>query len=318
MQNINGNSSKIEIGFDDKRLGVEFDEFQDIKKIQILWKRLTAKFSRSISQKYLDKKNFYTTGVAQLGATFPHPYDREDLLKREFAPAAWFQHSWVGVLATVLAMFIDGLSIYLLFSSGQELSSDFLLYFTIGAVIGIDVVPMFLAHILYHLNAKRKTVYFIVLILSGLLLLFIIVVLGLLAKYRHGSTPYNWIPDKTSNNGFDSNLFQALFQILIPLSTTLLSFIINYISYAPDKKIYNNLLKCELFHFDNINELNAMLAEIETDPNYPEDLLENDNLEFQTMCNFISQLAEYYKRDVRVTLATIFESPAATSDLTCK
>lgn len=289
-------SSKFNTQIDDKDFSIELDELGDVNSFHVKTKRLGAWFEKSKSIKTIDKLKYYTTGIPQLGTTYPIPPDREDLINRENRPYPWYCRPWWGILVSILAIIIDSFCFYMLFD--YYLPDMFTIVSAIGAAIAVDISPLFLAHNCRRHGPPIKTMLIIMQIASiTLFILFIVAAFCIRKGY------------------LDENLASAIMQTLIPVATSTLCFFINYLSFNPiaERLKTNKLIRLQLQ--ENICELEALIAEIYATSDYELLLKENDDKLYLASKEKIEIARNNYRAYVRIKIAEKLQSPADTSDL---
>lgn len=294
-----------------KKIAGELDENNDLTSIEASTEKYRVGFMRKISKKELDKRNHHTTGIPQLATVAPNPLDREDLIDKEFSHKAISVKPWFSALVTIAAILFD-LFCYLqimesLLDVEQDRSAS--LYFAaIAAAAAIDIIPVYSARIMHVAKIKAKAVVLLFFAISTIFIgLFIAVFLGVRLEYF--SRTYGLV-----DPGEDIVVLQSL----IPIATTLICFIVNYFSYDPFEKKIKTLRKVEAFREENIHELEALLVEIKSEPDYPTRLKEEDDTQFAKALDQIDAIADLEKTKMRSILMLNAVSPADISDLAVK
>ena len=278
---------------------LETDEFGNIESwsIKNMPSNISASFKKKKKRKDKDRENFLTTGIPQIGTTYPVPLDREDLIDFEYKDDQWY---WVSIAAFLIAVCVDG---FCFFESIGHAFSDPVIKIVaiIGAVLAVDAIPIFFAYNLRKTQIKEKSMHIILCILSFLVF---IIVLGILA--------YTCI-------GYDErNTLSLMVLFIIPIATSSFCFTAAYITYDPLKNELIKYSKLRMHRMENINQLKALIKEIETDPNYETKMTEIENERYDSAKKRIKQLSDMYKAIVRIKLAEFLKIPADTSDLSQK
>lgn len=290
-------SSKFQAQYDDLGdVSIELDEFGSINSFNVKSKKFKTIFEKAKSVKLVDRLKYYTTGIPQLGTTYPIPPDREDLINRENKPYPWYCRPWWGILVSILAMVIDSFCFYMLFDF--YLPDTFTIVSAIGAAVAVDISPIFLAHNCKRKGPKQSIIIILMQIISiALFIVFIIMAYSI----RMGC--------------YSDDQASAIMQILIPIATSSICFFINYLSFNPvaERIKENKLIKLQLQ--ENICEMQAAIIEMTAVENYAEVLKENDEQMYNAAKEKIEKLRDGYRALVRVKIAEALHSPADTSDL---
>lgn len=294
------------------KIDTEIDEFGNLKAFEFSNRKIGIKYKRNKTWREIERAQYKTTGISQLGTTYPTPYDRESLIKKEYQPAHWYSHPLSTFFITVIAIVIDVFCYLSMFEYGKapgKMENFYILISTIGAAIAIDVLPMFLSHNIHRIfiiekKDSKKRVLILFSIISIILFISVIV---LVFKIRLKGM------SKTSNT-----YYKYILMSIIPISTSLLCFISGFLSFSNAKSKLLHLYTVKLFLEENINELEAMIAEVDSDTDYSSELIKEDNDQFESATEFIDAICEYYKSFVRENIVPALHSPADTSDLTSK
>lgn len=295
------------------KIDAEINEFGELNSIDFSGKDLEVKYKRNKTWRQLERAQYKITGPVPLGTTYPTPYDRESLIKFEYKPNSWYSYPFASVIITIIAIVIDTFCYLSMFDYGRSTSrmdNFYILISTIGAAIAIDVLPMFLAHNIHRISSlgdSQKSKKIVLTVFSVISFLLFAVVVGIVFKLRLFGV------DSTSEN-----FWKFVLMSMIPISTSLLCFISGYLSFAPSRKKLSELRFIKLSFEEHINEMNAMLAEFEAQPDYYETLKDEDDALYNAAINFIDDVSNYYKSYARIYIIPFLRSPAATSDLTSK
>lgn len=116
--------------------------------------------------------------------------------------------------------------------------------------------------------------------------------------------------------GYDEdNKLSLMVLFVIPIATSSLCFTATYVTYDPLKTELVKYSKLKMHRMENINQLKALIKEIETDTDYETKMIEIEKERYDGAKTRIKQLSEMYKAIVRIKLAEFLKSPADTSDL---
>lgn len=149
--------SKFEINNSINSFSLETDEYGNIESwaIKNIPSNISASFRKKKKRKDKDRENFITTGIPQIGTTYPVPLDREDLIDFEYKIDQWYCRPWVSVIAFLIAVCVDS---FCFFESFGHAFSDPIIKIVaiIGAVLAVDALPIFFAYNLKKLRLKKK------------------------------------------------------------------------------------------------------------------------------------------------------------------
>ena len=295
------------------QLDTEINEFGDLDSLDFKSRDIEIKYRKGKSWREIERARYKTTGIAQLGTTYPTPYDRESLIKKEYLPNSWYGYPFATFAITLIAVIIDTFCYLSMFGYGRSYSrmeNFYILISTLGAAIAIDILPMFLAHNLHRISNcsdNQKVKKWVLITFSIISFLLFVFVVGIVFKLRL----YN--VDKLSNE-----FWKFVLMSMIPISTSLLCFISGYLSFSLYRKKLINLKSIKLFLEENICEMNAMIEEFNSQPNYYETLKQEEEALYNAANNFVDDVSDYYKTYARMYIIPYLQSPAATSDLTVK
>lgn len=292
------------LDFKDNKISAELDQNGEIKSLEAKINGIRAWIRKKPSKKEIDRLKFDITGIPQLATDAPFPPDREELTEKEFSTKTLCFKPWFTGVVTVAAIIFDFFCYYGMFQAlvgtrdplqlGHYLAA-------IAAAMAIDILPAFFAHIVHSIIKNKKIVYGVFLFISIIFIsVFLLVCFAVRCEYF------------SKNYDIDDMI---VVQVLIPIATTLVCFILNYLSYDPYHKELKILRKLKLSRTENINELNALISEIEADTNYMDRLKEMDEESYKSTKEYIESVSDYYRVLVRVALMLKQHSPADTSDI---
>lgn len=286
---------------------LELDANDDLTSFEINGRVFRAKIKKAISKKMLERLQHNTTGIIQIGTVYPTPYDREELINKEFAENCWYRKPVFSFLITIAVIIIDILCYLLMFQSFVLEDQDYniqSIMSAVGAAVAIDVLPLFFAHCLHRVNISRKKVIKIFSIIS---IIDVVAFLVLALLIRLGTGPFK------GESGIAVGWAWILF--MIPISTSLVCFIVNYLSYTPLKAELKKLRLLQLYKQEDINELQAAIAEYEAQEKYTENLIAEDEVLYNSAYDLVDTVGEYYRTSVRTKIIPLLKSPADTTDL---
>lgn len=294
--------SKFEINNSMNSFSLETDEYGNIESWAIKNKpsNIKASFNKKKKRKDKDRENHITTGIPQIGTTYPVPLDREDLIDFEYRIDQWYCRSWVSVMAFLLAIFVDGFCFY------QAIGYFFTdlairIVVIIGAVIAVDALPIFFVYNLKKLKVREKNMHIFLCILCFFVFMLVLVILAYVCI------------------GYDDgNSMSLIVLFTIPIATSSFCFTAAYITYDPIKSELVKYCKLKLHRTENINQLKALIKEIEADADYEIKMAQIEDQRYNDAKTRIKELSNMYKAIVRIKLAEFFKVPADTSDLSKK
>ncbi len=299
--------SDFDFAFKNNHITGELDENGDIASFEAGGNTFKTKYKRRLSKKEIDRFKYNITGIPQLAMVAPNPPDREDLVDKKFSAKMITQKAWFSILVTGAAIIFD-LFCYIMMFEGmvtvEDSVSDAFYLAAVAVAFVIDVIPAFFARILHTIVKNQRNVLKVFFALSFIFIaIFIFVCFAVRCKYY-------------STNFGDKNITdEIVIQSLIPIATTLVCFIVNYLSYDPYEKKLKTLHKLKLFREENINELEAMLVEIDSETDYRNRLLKQNEKLFDETYKMIDKIAENKREFIREAMALALTSPADTSDL---
>lgn len=303
------------------KMDTEIDDYGNIDSFEISNDSFNIQYKRGGRRQELSKYN--RTGVHTLGTTYPNPCDREELLEREYKNSNWYSSNAAVIIFTILAIIIDFCCYYNFFelALGDEGEVGIMeIIAAFGAAAAIDLLPVFFSHNLHRNSLMKrleknghghiykfkfeKQVLLIFTIFNAILFATIVVLMTVTRLLEHK-------PD-------EKEFWIHLIISLIPLVTSMVCFILGYLSYNPAKKKLRELNKIKLFLQENINESRAMIEEIKAQPDSYETLKNQDESLYDAAYVLIEKIAEGYKSYVRQKIVPHLNSPADTTDLTAR
>lgn len=297
-------------------LDAEIDEFGELTAIDIENERVKFGFRKGLSPKVMDRNKYDKTGIAQVGTTYPNSYDREELIELSKKPTNIYKRFWIACIVTIFVILID-CSCYLLMLAKKEANETIYLV-AVGIAIAIDLLPIFIAHNLHRLEISRKKIlrFFNRFCIIFILVFFSVVLIYRIINCTNGSST-NQIHqiNEINNNKLYSDILESIFYMLIPIATSLLCFIINYLSYNPIESKIGAKRREILFKQEDVNELKALIEEIESKGNYEDFLIEKDKQMYDAANDMVDSIGEYYKAYVRTEIIKQLYSPADTTQL---
>ena len=300
-------NADFDFKFGKHKMSGELDENRELTSLEAKSGCLNLKFLKKPSRKEIDRTRFfYSTGIPQLSSVAPNPLDREELIDKEHSTKPLLLQSWFVSLVTIAAIALDCFCYLEMFETflGDEDSGGNTFLIALAAAVAIDVLPMFFAQILHHISENQRKVLMVFFVISLIFVVGFIIVLFLV---RSNFFSTRW-PE------FISADFIIIYS-LIPIATSLVCFIFNYLSYDPCQKKLKTLSKVKVFRQENINEITSLLKEIESDSEFAERMVKADEALYESAINRIDAVGEYCRAYVRTVLMAKLHSPADTSDL---
>lgn len=304
----------------DAGLDTEIDEFGDIQSLNVDSPIVKFHFRRNLNLKAIERLSYDRTGISQLGTTYPTTYDREEFISLSKKPLNWYGYNIAAIVATLFIVVVDFFCYLTMFAS-QNADQDFdqkLILVAIGIAIAIDFLPIFFAHNLHRWEMDRKKVLksfnIACVVLVGVFLVSVFAFRLLISGNDSSGLWDN--PESTSPFlKFANTAVESLIYMLVPCATSLLCFILNYLSYDPISKKILKKKREILFKQEDVNELKAVIKEMESKSDYYELLCQKDEIMYKSSCDMIESISEYYKAYVRTELIKGLHSPADTTDL---
>ena len=118
-----------------------------------------------------------------------------------------------------------------------------------------------------------------------------------------------------SDTSSNLSLVYALFAGVMPLITSLVSFAVSYICYDPLKERVNKLEKEQVALEEEIGELESILKEYDSDEDFLERLIEDDDRKYQDVYDVIQEEGMYYCSYVRERLKEHLGNPTSNNAL---
>lgn len=312
-------------------LDTEIDEFGELQSVDIKNDKVKISFKRKINPKIRERKKYNKTGISQLGTTYPNPYDREEFIELSKKPINLYRYPLVLASLTILVILVDFICYTVMLAGQKSVYENFnnqLYLVAAGIAVAIDLLPIFIAHNLHRIGANRKKV---LKFFNRVCLIFIITFLVIVLIFRISNSGvdeinsgnndtskielYMTAEDIPDDDNLYNNIINSLIYVMIPIATSLFCFMLNYLSYDPIAKKILNKRKEVLFKQEDVNELRAVIKEMEAETDYYEFLKQKDAIMYESACNMIDSIGDYYKSYVRTEIIKKLHSPADTTDL---
>lgn len=295
-------------------LDTEIDEFGDLKSLGVKNDKIAFSFNKKLSQRAIERKKYNRTGISQLGTTYPQTYDREEFIKLSKIPSNLYRYKWMPILLMIFVILID-FCCYLSMFYNTDISKNTgyeIFLISVGVAVAIDLLPVFLAQNLHRQEVDRKKVLMIFNILCIVLAIIFICTIYI---YRINNSSDNGEWNSTLKDSSMSEAIESFIYALIPIATSLFSFIVGYLTYNPIASKIFNKRKEVLFKQEDVNELKAVIEEMKSDTDYYKFLTDKDDAMYEAACNMIDSIGYYYKSYVKTEIMKKLHSPADTTDL---
>lgn len=212
---------------------------------------------------------------------------RLNRLKAKNKPDSIYASSLVANIATLLFVVIDFICMYTVWNQVQTESSVMLALLAGGCAVCLDVPLAIAGNALkrYHqkLADKSSTMIIMVLAIATFFITFVfscwfrVETRDLSFDISSGSTLTNTLDNVVGeNNGGNTVLVAALFNAIVPLATSIASFVISYFSADPLGNKIARLDKAIITVDSHITEINQVIKEGEEIDNYHALLIENE------------------------------------------
>ncbi len=309
---------KLEMKINKNGLDAEIDEFGDLNSLDIENNKVKFSFRKGMNSKAIERTMYDKTGINQLGTTYPNPYDREELIKLSKKPTNMYKRGWITIIATLFVLIVD-FCCYVFMLTEKQGSKDYKIFLiAIGTTIAVDFLPIFIAHNLHRTERNRKKVLSV---FNKICFVFIMIFLVTVFAYRIQNATIGYSTNIVTRVNEDQTgltikqFIQTIFFCLIPIATSLFCFIINYLNYSPIEVKIRRKRRELLFKQEDVNELKALIKEIELKDDYKEFLTEKDTQMYNSANDLIESIGEYFKAYVRTEIAKELKSPADTTEL---
>lgn len=249
---------------------------------------------------------------------------REDMLARA---DNLYSSSYIGFILTIVFVAIDSFCCYSCWNAVQTESIAMNVLMTIGCALTLDVPPMFCAYALtmykQGMLSKSKvkviaigTVAVVSLVICGYFS-FRIVTKDLIFDNAVSSGITNAVVQGTESTTQDnnSNLFPAIYSGIIPLATSVTSFIVTYLTASPLKDRIHKLRKAKITTEANIADLNMAVAEAEDVNSYSDYLIAREDDLYAHFLDELEAQKNVLKQIARVVIMEKLSNPDAISEL---
>lgn len=185
-----------------------------------------------------------------------------------------------------------------------------------GFLFGFDVVPIYIGIYLKRLKqglVKDKTILWCALAAFGISLIMNIFLR--ISTINELSPAVTTLDVNTSNSVGSTAIALTVFGIGLPFITSLGSFFVSYLTYNP-LKIRKDILEEDISNKkEDIRQIEATINEYILNPNFAEDLINDDNAKFEEMKKLHKAIVLEYCDYVRVRLMEHLANPVALNAL---
>ena len=232
-----------------------------------------------------------------------------------------YASSLVANIATILFVLIDFICLYTVWNTVQTESSLMIALIAIGCAVCLDVPLAITGNALksHHQKIKDKSSTMIVLVLAvaTFLITFIfafwfrVETKDLTFDISSGSTLTNTLAETTAEETNDSNavIVAALFNAIVPLCTSIASFVISYFAANPLGMKIARLDKAIITLDSNLAEIEQVCQEAEGIQNYKQYLLAREEDMYQQFCESSEAQGVVRKQAVRFVIMEMLGTP---------
>lgn len=223
---------------------------------------------------------------------------------------------------------VDSYSCYSCWNSSQTQSVTMNILMTVGCALTLDVPPMLCAYALVKYKqgmlskSKAKvitigTIAVVSLVICGYFA-FRIVTKDLIFDSVSSGGITNAVAQGTESTtqNSNSNLFPAIYSGIIPLATSITSFIATYLTASPLKDRIHKLRNAKITTEANIADLNMAIAEAEDVTSYSDYLIAREDDLYAHFLDELEAQKMVLKQIARVVIMEKLSNPDAISELT--
>lgn len=232
-----------------------------------------------------------------------------------------YANSLVANIATVLFVIIDFICLYTVWNTVQTESSLMIALIAVGCAVCLDVPLAIAGNALksHHQRLKDKTGTMIVMVLAVITFLvtfifafwFRLETKELTFDISSGSTLTNTLAETTTSETNDSNavVVAALFNAIVPLCTSIASFVISYFAANPLGEKIARLDKAIITLDSNLAEIEQVCQEAEGIQNYKQYLLAREEDMYRQFCESSEAQGIVRKQAVRFVIMEMLGTP---------
>lgn len=232
-----------------------------------------------------------------------------------------YASSLVANIATILFVLIDFINLYTVWNSLETESSLMIALIAVGCGVCLDIPLAIAGNALksHHQRLKDKTSTIIVMVLAVITFLvtfifafwFRLETKELTFDISSGSTLTNTLAETTTTetNDNDAVVVAALFNAIVPLCTSIASFVISYFAANPLGEKIARLDKAIITLDSNLAEIEQVCQEAEGIQNYKQYLLAREEDMYQQFCESSEAQGIIRKQAARIVIMEMLGTP---------
>lgn len=232
-----------------------------------------------------------------------------------------YASSWVANIATVLFVLIDFICLYTVWNTVQTESSVMIALIAVGCAVCLDVPLAIAGNALksHHqkLKDKSSTIIVMVLAIATFLITFVLAfwfrveTKDLTFDISSSSTMTNTLAETTveETNGSNAVIVAALFNAIVPLCTSIASFVVSYFAANPLGLKIARLDKAIVTLDSNLAEIEQVCQEAEGIQTYKQYLLAREEDMYQQFCESSEAQGVVRKQAVRFVIMEMLGTP---------
>lgn len=239
-----------------------------------------------------------------------------------------FSNSYIGFILTMIFVCVDSFCCYSCWNAAQTQSITMNILMTVGCALTLDVPPMLCAYALVKYKqgmlskSKAKvitigTIAVVSLVICGYFAFRIVTKDLIFDNAASGGITNAAVQgtDSTAQNS-NSNLFPAIYSGIIPLATSITSFIATYLTASPLKDRIHKLRKAKITTEANMADLNMAIAEAEDVTSYSDYLIAREDDLYAHFLDELEAQKIVLKEIARIVIMEKLSNPDAISELT--
>ena len=225
-----------------------------------------------------------------------------------------YTNKYLGLILTFVFVIVDSFCCYSCWNAIQTQSPIMNILMTVACALTLDVPPMFCAYSLVAykqglISEKRaKIITIATLIVVGLVISFYFA-FRIITKdiIFDGGTVGNIVNSadgtyESENSNNLTTLFPAIFSGILPLATSIASFVVTFLTVSPIKDKLFKLRKAKITAQSNIVDLKMALKEAENSMPYSDYLIAREDDLYTNFCDEISAQSNVLKQTARVII----------------
>lgn len=232
-----------------------------------------------------------------------------------------YASSWVANIATVLFVLIDFICLYTVWNTVQTESSVMIALIAVGCAVCLDLPLAIAGNALksHHqkLKDKSSTIIVMVLAIATFLITFVLAfwfrveTKDLTFDISSSSTMTNTLAETTveETNGSNAVIVAALFNAIVPLCTSIASFVVSYFAANPLGLKIARLDKAIVTLDSNLAEIEQVCQEAEGIQTYKQYLLAREEDMYQQFCESSEAQGVVRKQAVRLVIMEMLGTP---------